>query len=81
MPDVTEIYQSTTDDLLHAILQNLEAGSVGAGTLEITVTNGNTSTKDLEITDAAKGIILKGENGTRARITLNDDLTLTVTAL
>lgn len=37
--------------------------------------------EDIEIIDFTKGPILKSPNGTRARLTLNDDLTLTLTSL
>lgn len=64
---------------------NLTFNSAGSGggsqTLQQVTTLDNTTTTDIEITDLTKGIILKSPNGTRARITLNDDLTLTITGL
>lgn len=39
------------------------------------------SASDLEVTDATKGVILKSANGTRWRITIGDDGSLTRTPL
>ena len=36
---------------------------------------------DIEVTDATKGVILKSANGTRFRITIADDGSLTTTAV
>lgn len=41
----------------------------------------NTGATDIEITDATKGVILKSANGTRYRITVDNDGSLTTTAL
>jgi len=55
-------------------------GNVGIGTLapasKLTVENG-----DVEVTSIASGIILKSPNGTRFRITVNDDGSLQTTAI
>jgi hypothetical protein len=40
-----------------------------------------TGTSDIEITDATKGVILKSANGTRYRITVDNDGSLTTTAV
>lgn len=58
----------------------------GDGTNTPTITfNAGTGSQaqigDMEVTDATKGIVLKSPNGTRYRITVADNGTLTATAL
>jgi hypothetical protein len=42
---------------------------------------GNLTQNDYEVLDSSKGFVLRSPNGTRFRITANDDGTLNVTAL
>lgn len=55
-------------------------GKIGIGATtpssKLTITGG-----DVEVTDAAKGIILKSPNGTRFRVTVNDSGALSATAV
>lgn len=59
------------------------AGSValGQGSVTTAAQQVMAGPRDIEITDASKGIVLKSPNGTRFRLTVADDGTLTTTAL
>ena len=49
--------------------------SVGSGTasLQLVTNVGNTTSNDIEITDSNRGYILKSPDGTRWRLTINDN--------
>jgi hypothetical protein len=59
----------------------VNTSNIAANTTAILLKADKTGTSDIEITDATKGIILKSPNGTRYRITVNNDGSLTTTAL
>lgn len=68
-PPIYKVYPSGVNSYRVVVTQTILQGLRAGGAV------------DVEVTDYTKGLILKSPNGTRARVTLNDDLTLTVTEL
>jgi hypothetical protein len=85
---ITDAVPATRTITINSVTHDLSAnssftvsGGSGSQTLQQTTTLGNTTTDDIEITSAVKGAILKSPNGTRWRITIGNDGSLTTTAL
>jgi lysophospholipase L1-like esterase len=63
-----------------AIASHANAVALGASSVTTAANQVMVGPRDVEITDATKGIVLKSANGTRRRITVNDAGTLVVAA-
>jgi hypothetical protein len=72
---------STTGTALDAHQGYVLKGLIDTNTTNIATKADKTGTSDIEITDNTKGVILKSPNGTRFRLTVNNDGSLTTTAL
>lgn len=59
----------------------IPGGGAGTDTLQDVTTRGSTTTTDIEITDATKGLIVKSANGTRWRINITNNGELTAVSL